>query len=472
MQVVVPTCRYTARAGPSLCRSLVFSSSSHCNKLSTVSLLSLQLYIRQYTELSPPAIPSLSRRFLERETISFSDYIVPCIELIDSSERCLVMNGRKESTPSALMESKTIGHIGRNNQSQQVLIGKEMESKGKDNENGNGAQHHQQKLSLSHAPAAVDSSKDKSNRKKDGLYITIGPQCSGKTTFLSKLSSGGDKFLDVSMDSVPGTYEEVAVAAIQNYQETGELTGPLLKRAHQRFLYEYIDDLQAGEQLALLLFFTGDISHSELCDHLASCPGISPANQLLIGNVAKQVHSSGIRVTTRTVGIFIRASMGFAVKQALRDLTAAAHSHPGPVGWGNTNLSAREYKVALAVAHEANRSVHFVVWGTTALPPVPLHELFRRNLLRFLRSGKYIPLSVMGDYVTRADALVARLRDPEHSREELARLGGYDVDAEGFVTPAAPAVKAKKSSSNGKAGKKNKSKNKEKKTPANNEPNL
>jgi len=272
---------------------------------------------------------------------------------------------------------------------------------------------------------------------KEALYITIGPQCSGKTTFLSRSmsSSGAGTFLDISMDGISGTYEDVPVSVVRDYQETGELHGSLLKRVHKSYLYEYIDELQGCEQLALLLFFTGDVSLQELREHLASCWGLSTEQQGLISDTAEQLLAAGVRCTSPTVAIFIQQAMGFAVKQAARDLTAAAQSHPGPVGWGNTNLHARDYKVALTAAHQAGRPVHFVLWGTAALPAVPLDELFRRNVKRFLRTGKFIPLRVMADYLRKADALVARLRNPEDAKE-LAQFGGYDMSEDGFVSPA------------------------------------
>ncbi len=74
-----------------------------------------------------------------------------------------------------------------------------------------------------------------------------------------------------------------------------------------------------------------------------------------------------------------------------------------------------------------------VRWGVE-LPAVPLEELFRRNLMRFLASGKYIPLRVIADYLRRADSFMGRLRlleDPV----ELAQLAGFSMNAAGLVSP-------------------------------------
>ena len=273
------------------------------------------------------------------------------------------------------------------------------------------------------------SSQSRGKFSTAGVYVTIGPQCSGKTTYLSQ----HDNMLDISMDNVPGTYEKVSVTAIQNYHETGKLDC-LLKRVHQRYLYEYIDELQSGEQLALLLYFTGDINAKELRQHLSTCPALDSNLTTIIYTVAERVYGEGMRFSAHTVDIFIRSAMGFAVKQATNALKDAVFNHPGPVAWGNTNLSAREYKVALMAAYEAHRPVNFVVWGSD-LPVLNLEQLFHRSLLRYLQTGKYVPVAVVANYLDRATALLAKLSPSEESSEILAMLAGYSWKPGGFVAP-------------------------------------
>lgn len=234
------------------------------------------------------------------------------------------------------------------------------------------------------------------------------------------------------MDEIPGTYEKMKLTTLIEYHESGHPAEELCRRVHRQFLYEHVDDLQVGEQLALMLFFTGHVNVWELEQHLLSCP-LDDDHRVMILDTAAKVHAERHQPTTETVDIFMRNAMGFSVKQALSGLTSAAHNYDGPVGWGNTNLSPRDYKSALHAAHQSNRPVHFVRWGVE-LPVVPLEELYRRNIIRYLRTGRYVPLSVMVNYLQRSEAFFGRLEDRSDS-SELANLAGFSMDASGRVKP-------------------------------------
>lgn len=68
------------------------------------------------------------------------------------------------------------------------------------------------------------------------------------------------------------------------------------------------------------------------------------------------------------------------------------------IAWGNTNLIAKFYQVALDVAYESRRRVRFIKWCVILfishncrgyeLPAVDLSELYRRNIIRFLSTGR------------------------------------------------------------------------------------
>ena len=103
--------------------------------------------------------------------------------------------------------------------------------------------------------------------------------------------------------------------------------------------------------------------------------------------------------------------MGSSVKSAKHQLSEKLSLFPERVVcWGNTNLQAADYKHALREAYVANRPVKFIRWfhrfshycvqkamfkgrdvyfcRGCELPSVPLEELLRRNILRFLETGK------------------------------------------------------------------------------------
>lgn len=55
---------------------------------------------------------------------------------------------------------------------------------------------------------SMSSFADKSPANK--LYVTVGPQCAGKTTFLSQIPGA----IDVAMDDQKGTYEAVSTRTV------------------------------------------------------------------------------------------------------------------------------------------------------------------------------------------------------------------------------------------------------------------
>jgi hypothetical protein len=109
-----------------------------------------------------------------------------------------------------------------------------------------------------------------------------------------------------------------------------------------------------------------------------------------------------------------------------------------PVAWGNTNTRPREYKYALQVAEESKRPVHFVTFFDDSAQSVfenrdgwrvefdedvfalrgDLKELLRRNVERFLKTGRFIPSQVIHAMSERSQNLAKMVAD--HWRQELA----------------------------------------------------
>jgi RNase adaptor protein for sRNA GlmZ degradation len=83
------------------------------------------------------------------------------------------------------------------------------------------------------------------------LIITIGPQCSGKTTYLAQLPD----VADIAIDNMPGTYEQISVQSIIKYQETGRAPSEWLRTVYKRTLFDRLSDLENSAQLPLLLLF-------------------------------------------------------------------------------------------------------------------------------------------------------------------------------------------------------------------------
>jgi hypothetical protein len=92
------------------------------------------------------------------------------------------------------------------------------------------------------------------------LLITIGPQCAGKTSFLTNYSEvqglQDQEVLDVSLDNMTRTYEKITVRSILNYQETGIYDLEWERNVYRQTLFQRIQDIFVTEQVPLLLLFT------------------------------------------------------------------------------------------------------------------------------------------------------------------------------------------------------------------------
>lgn len=91
------------------------------------------------------------------------------------------------------------------------------------------------------------------------LWITIGPQCCGKTTFLRDRN-----VTDVSMDAMPETYYPYLVDEVIKYSQ-GDLSEDDWHK-YERDIYgltisSRIDQLGESECLALILFFHEVLSY-------------------------------------------------------------------------------------------------------------------------------------------------------------------------------------------------------------------
>lgn len=94
-------------------------------------------------------------------------------------------------------------------------------------------------------------------------YQTIGPQCSGKTTYLKNLVPEGVE--DVSTDDVPQVYDKVPVGAFTNrISFPDDNTSYEDRRSYGISLLTRIDQISNEEQGLLCLLFTGQKDYSQI----------------------------------------------------------------------------------------------------------------------------------------------------------------------------------------------------------------
>lgn len=155
--------------------------------------------------------------------------------------------------------------------------------------------------------------------------------------------------------------------------------------------------------------------------------------------------STGLKShTTTTADLFISEAifktytvegqnMESAVNRAVLQLNLLA-SNPSLLdptaclAWGNTNTRPNDYVAALEAAMSSNRPIEFVPYAESDkdpgistglyLPYVGLEELFRRNVQRFIQTGRYIPCRAIIDSSLRVHVLMndARKKILEHTR--------------------------------------------------------
>jgi hypothetical protein len=283
------------------------------------------------------------------------------------------------------------------------------------------------------------------------MFISIGPQCAGKTTVLSRQPN----MVDVNFDDQQFTYSPVPLKHFMRLLRADQppVFDDSLMPSDRRIVFEVSmrdrlrNSREVSEFFPILAFFSHIPGNSynapgattmgtdspNFDDFIDACaPFLEDEHQRAVGDAAllqvfaaaaMKVHASGARVTTRAYDVFIQESRSMSVSQAEKKLDSAAATHVGPVAWGNTNLNRGTVQAALRIAYENKRPVRFLCWGRD-LPAVPLEELMVRNLRRFLATGRFIPCKTLARYYSDANTLYENLRvrgrfDTRPFKEEL-----------------------------------------------------
>mmetsp|Transcript_2359 Transcript_2359/g.3552 ORF Transcript_2359/g.3552 Transcript_2359/m.3552 type:complete len:437 (-) Transcript_2359:1168-2478(-) len=147
-----------------------------------------------------------------------------------------------------------------------------------------------------------------------------------------------------------------------------------------------------------------------------------------------------------------------------------------PLSWGNTNTRPREMITALEAAEKSQRPVHFIIYGgleacdkirdhsfqvdddlALCLPKSSRLTLLKRNIGRFVETGRYIPCSAIADAMERVNSMVASAVAEANKEEnisssccdrsndakfrldyELAKLAGYSLHENRTVSCLSP----------------------------------
>lgn len=271
------------------------------------------------------------------------------------------------------------------------------------------------------------------------LYITIGPPCSGKTTWLSH-----NKIQDIAIDDQPHVYQPLpwTYFALDQFVDKDSL---LEQMVADKTIRDRLYDQRQLELRTVCASLSGKMNSKQLFIELQKqfADQNRHCNEKQLADVIAFAVSNVLRSSSgafpSTVDLFCfevlfapttdnddnnsTPSNGLtAIERAYRKLEAVPVTQP--VAWGNTNLRIdSDYRRALEMAYAQKRPVHFVVFDTVTQTCVVnptfiachqddiafcLDELMRRNIKRLLEKGRYIPVAVLNDMLNRHVEIVRR----------------------------------------------------------------
>jgi hypothetical protein len=295
------------------------------------------------------------------------------------------------------------------------------------------------------------------------LYITIGPQCCGKSTILKALHGGTIK--DICLDDQQDVYVPVATDVFCN-PETEEIY--LQQQVYQgKSLKDRIQNDNVELHLVLRRW-KGDLTPidfetavKEFYNAQNFPPTVATAMVTAVESFLKRRKAqSGPRSLPKTVDVFVLESLFRPHPQTNQSAIQKAHDELRttptniPIAWGNTNSKSRDFSQALDIASQIKRPVRFVLChpniqkerdnddddaSLITLPWVELPELLGRNLKRLKKTGRYIPAFAIADCSQRVTTL---LTAEDHDTEDRA------VEKK-LVSLASPLPPPSKQNSNG-----------------------
>mmetsp|Transcript_3690 Transcript_3690/g.8809 ORF Transcript_3690/g.8809 Transcript_3690/m.8809 type:complete len:543 (+) Transcript_3690:91-1719(+) len=280
--------------------------------------------------------------------------------------------------------------------------------------------------------------KDKDPRRREAttnaapMYITIGPQCCGKSSFLRNFGNG--TINDISLDDQQDVYVPIPTEIFLHAYEEGDTKtdneqNPLIQQVYQgKTLAERIRE--NIELILILRRWNGDSSASDferrIKDYYDERRLDGKAAVALIQTV-EEFLSNQPDLPPKT-DVFVLESLFKPHPQTGQSAIQRAHEELRetpkhiPVAWGNTNSKPKDYERALEICHQTRRPVHFILChpdhgshdadggnnesGLMTLSWLPLKELLKRNLHRLQTQGKFVPANAIADCCQRVEAIV------------------------------------------------------------------
>ena len=296
-------------------------------------------------------------------------------------------------------------------------------------------------------------------QKKGTLYITIGPQCAGKTTMLKEIfgksfhkneeSAEDDKTplqeaggVDITIDDqtlvyipLPTDYFLGTSTSIMSNDTTASYPS-LNQSVHGKTLHERIHDPSNQELIAVLKRLAGTLSAEEVAMQLKQDKGSDSVQDDLISAVEHVIQTQKGETTKNddtsatlpeSIDLFIVESIfrprpthlmqqiqttfdqgnnaseaNSALDQALSLIKTHAtnpqiHAATSPLSWGNTNTRPREFTSALEAAVLSGRPVEFIVFGGMEVCGMIRQHLSRTEYNKINHDGNEDAAAANGD---------------------------------------------------------------------------
>jgi len=293
------------------------------------------------------------------------------------------------------------------------------------------------------------------------LYITIGPPCAGKSTWIAaaahrqKEGERQQPITDVCLDDQIGVYHALPchVFLESGPPDDADDDQVLSQVLFGKTVYDRVHAPNQVELRAVLGRLAGRLTTQDQFERVlteaAAMANPNNNNTQVVSTLVRMVEEivAAAAASDETATIALPETVDLYVQEAIyRPMTinttdddngnnvtssttalercrGALHWHassqPGvALAWGNTNTRPSDYKMALEVAASSHRPVHFVMYRDSELSSASLSssvleddvfdrdsslaaenlaDLLRRNVRRLLHTGRYIPASVVAD---------------------------------------------------------------------------
>lgn len=279
--------------------------------------------------------------------------------------------------------------------------------------------------------------KEKDPRRREAttnaapMYITIGPQCCGKSSFLRDFGNGTIK--DISLDDQMDVYVPIPTDIFLHAYDQGdepksdEKLDPLIQQVyHGKSLAERIRE--NVELILILRRWNGDSTASDFQRRVQNYYEERNLDANIGTALVEAVEDflSHSPALPKATDVFVLESLfkphpktGQSAIQRAHEELRETPKHI-PVAWGNTNSKAKDYERALEICHQTRRPVHFILCHPEhsdandanneselmTLPWLPLEELLKRNLHRLQTQGKFVPANAIADCRQRVEAML------------------------------------------------------------------